>query len=222
MSKAALRARVRELFAAAVPADLARRSEEIFAEVERTEFFRRARTVALYHALPDEPQTKLFIEKHRTDKQIVLPYVEGENMIFRRLTGRLRSGAFGIAEPTGEEVTDIDLFVVPGVAFDMQNRRLGRGRGYYDRFFAAAAHATTAAAHAAAATSVHPATADAANHAIVTRPETAAIAANHAVAAHPAKDATAVPRIGVCFAFQMFPTIACEPHDQPMTLIINR
>ena len=43
---------------------------------------------------------------------------------------------FGIGEPTGEEWKDlgaVELIVVPGVAFDKQNNRMGRGRGFYDR-----------------------------------------------------------------------------------------
>ena len=49
----------------------------------------------------------------------------------------LQAGAFGILEPTGKLFTDykkIDVAVVPGMAFDKEGRRLGRGKGYYDRF----------------------------------------------------------------------------------------
>ena len=49
----------------------------------------------------------------------------------------MRSGEqFGIGEPTGPEFTELDkveMIVVPGVAFDRQNNRMGRGRGFYDR-----------------------------------------------------------------------------------------
>lgn len=52
----------------------------------------------------------------------------------------LETGPYGIQQPkespeTGSvDVSDIDLVIVPGVAFDRQNNRLGRGQGYYDRF----------------------------------------------------------------------------------------
>lgn len=48
----------------------------------------------------------------------------------------MKKGSFGIDEPTGETVTDlsaIDIAIIPGVGFDKQGNRLGRGKGYYDR-----------------------------------------------------------------------------------------
>ena len=49
----------------------------------------------------------------------------------------MEAGAYGIMEPGGPAFTaydDIDLIIIPGVAFDVKHNRLGRGKGYYDRF----------------------------------------------------------------------------------------
>lgn len=48
----------------------------------------------------------------------------------------MEPGSFGIAEPTGEDITDlsiIDIVIVPGVGFDPKGNRLGRGKGFYDK-----------------------------------------------------------------------------------------
>jgi 5-formyltetrahydrofolate cyclo-ligase len=50
---------------------------------------------------------------------------------------RLTRGLYGIFEPAIKEfigLEDLDLVIVPGVAFDQRGVRLGRGKGYYDRF----------------------------------------------------------------------------------------
>lgn len=72
-------------------------------------------------------------------KHILLPRVTGEGtMELRRYTGPsdLAQGAYNIMEPTGEvfdNYTDINIAVIPGVAFDKDGNRMGRGKGYYDR-----------------------------------------------------------------------------------------
>ncbi len=92
----------------------------------------------LYHSLPDEVDTHAFIRRWSARKRILLPVVKGDDLELRLYTGddRLTEGAFHIDEPTGTAFTDyaaIDLAVIPGVAFDRQGNRLGRGKGYYDR-----------------------------------------------------------------------------------------
>lgn len=93
----------------------------------------------LYHSLRDEVDTHGFIEKWWTRKRILLPVVVGDDLELRRYTGAdsLAIGAYGISEPVGKPFADygsITLAVIPGVAFDAAGNRLGRGRGYYDRF----------------------------------------------------------------------------------------
>ena len=64
--------------------------------------------------------------------------VDGDDLYLAPYEGEaaLAAGAFGIGEPTGRRFAaydTIDVAVVPGLAFDQAGRRLGRGRGYYDR-----------------------------------------------------------------------------------------
>lgn len=103
----------------------------------------QAQTIMLYHSLPDEVDTRQCIDRlHALGKQIVLPKVTGEGeMEIRKYQGpsSVQPGAFGIMEPVGDVFTDydqIDLAIVPGMSFDSKGNRLGRGKGYYDRFLA--------------------------------------------------------------------------------------
>lgn len=114
-------------------------SEKILKRLEETELFRQASCIALYHAIPGEVQTAGFIEKWFDKKQLLLPLVIGDDLRLLPYEGydSLIPGAFGILEPKNTETTvpesDVDLIIVPGVAFDCQLNRMGRGKGYYDR-----------------------------------------------------------------------------------------
>ena len=106
--------------------------------IEANPYFKEARTVLLYHSLPDEPDTHAFVEKWCREKRVLLPVVVGDDLELRLYTSSkdLAKGAYGIQEPVGEPFTDyqeIDFVAVPGVAFDHRGNRLGRGKGYYDR-----------------------------------------------------------------------------------------
>lgn len=88
--------------------------------------------------MKDEVQTHVFIEKWCKHKQIILPVVVGNDLELRIYSDRqdLSVGAYGIKEPTGEifeNYPHIDWAIIPGVAFDANGNRLGRGKGYYDR-----------------------------------------------------------------------------------------
>ncbi len=138
-----------------------RAAERIFARVEALPAFEQARCVACFCALPDEPPTEAVLRRWSADRRVVVPRVEGDTMQFYDYRpDALTCGAFGIAEPVVREEPDasegigahrandassasycalcppeaIDLLVVPGVAFTLEGARLGRGKGYYDRY----------------------------------------------------------------------------------------
>lgn len=116
-------------------------SSSLFQKLEDHPLFLQAQTILLYHSLPDEVQTHSFIERWYPHKRIVLPLVKGDELEFRYYEGQdsLQIGAFGIEEPHGKQVENLDeieLGIIPGVAFDQAGNRLGRGKGYYDRALA--------------------------------------------------------------------------------------
>ena len=137
MDKKELRAQIKALKKQHTKEQLLEQSEKIMAKLEQHPDFQKAERVMLYSALPDEVQTQAFLEKWQLKKQIILPTVVGDDIIpveFAAETA-FAVGDFNILEPQNEPYTgDFDLIIVPGVAFDRNGNRIGRGRGYYDRF----------------------------------------------------------------------------------------
>lgn len=111
-----------------------------FALLEGHAAFVMARNILMYHSLPDELSTLEFIDKWSGSKRFFLPRVNGVNLdILPYDRSRLSLGAFQIEEPQGDDVTDIseiEMVVVPAVAYDRNGNRVGRGKGFYDRLLA--------------------------------------------------------------------------------------
>lgn len=120
--------------------DTERRSaaEEVFARLEQTAAFMLADRIMMYHSLPDELSTREFLRKWSGKKRFFLPRVNGVDLeVLPFEESRLELGSFHIEEPTGTDVIDpdeIEMVVVPAVAYDRKGKRLGRGKGFYDRF----------------------------------------------------------------------------------------
>lgn len=116
-----------------------RRSMPILQQVEQLKAFADARCVLAYWSMDDEVHTHDFLNRWYERKCMLLPCVEGDDLLLRQYTGpsSLRPGPqFGIPEPVGplfEQLDKIEMIVVPGVAFDRKGDRMGRGRGFYDR-----------------------------------------------------------------------------------------
>ena len=139
MTKEELRRSVRRLKQQYTPAQLEELSQAVIARLRPR--LVEAQTILAYYSLPDEVCTRQLIDELIADgKTVLLPKVlDAGRMELRRYTGPhdLTEGAYGIMEPVGEPFTDyalIDIALIPGMAFDAAGHRLGRGRGYYDRF----------------------------------------------------------------------------------------
>jgi 5-formyltetrahydrofolate cyclo-ligase len=114
-------------------------SQSILEKVEMIPEFQEAKTVMLYWSMMDEVHTHDFVCKWAKQKRVILPCVKGDTLdlkVFKGMDHLVDGENFGIPEPDGPvfmEEEEIDLIVVPGVAFDKENNRMGRGKAYYDR-----------------------------------------------------------------------------------------
>lgn len=119
------------------------KSRKIFQKLFRDPSFQKAGHVALYYGIASEVATRPFLKTILKEKKLYLPKVSsrGRGMTLCRIRscpGDLVKGAYAIMEPAGfcptRPANRMDLIVVPGVAFDGEGGRLGRGAGYYDCF----------------------------------------------------------------------------------------
>ena len=120
-----------------------RRSKLIQNRVIDSLEFKSAKTIGAYFATGSEVRTEEIIKTaFQNQKVLLLPKTRADCIVFHRVLeedfdkNRLIGGRFGITEPTGSSdiVDDIDILIVPGLAFDNNGYRLGYGKGYYDRF----------------------------------------------------------------------------------------
>ncbi len=112
----------------------------IRAAVLRLPLLQNARTVCTYLSLPEEVDTSLIVKKlFGMGKQVVVPKVMEQNLMLYEIRSMndVAPGAFSLLEPKVTNPTidasAVDLFIVPGIAFDRKGYRLGWGKGHYDR-----------------------------------------------------------------------------------------
>jgi 5-formyltetrahydrofolate cyclo-ligase len=149
-TKNELRKTMKALLAALPPEQFAAEGERAAGRLAETGVWKDSRRVLLYCSMPGEiAMAPLISLAFRGGKEMYFPKTGGGLMRFYRVDspgGPWTTGAFGIREPAdcGDErlfrappaAAGPFLVVTPGLAFDRAGRRLGRGGGFYDRFFA--------------------------------------------------------------------------------------
>jgi 5-formyltetrahydrofolate cyclo-ligase len=121
--------------------DRNKKSVTIKKELFRLAVFKRAKRVMFYISFDGEVNTQEMIkEAIELGKAIAVPACgRGRKIKPCRLSRgmRLTKGPYGVSEPAVKKpvnLEDLDLVIVPGVAFDKKGNRLGRGKGCYDYF----------------------------------------------------------------------------------------
>ncbi|MEA3346752.1 MAG: 5-formyltetrahydrofolate cyclo-ligase [Candidatus Auribacterota bacterium] len=127
-----------------LPIDREKASTLVVRKLEDSEFFLSAKSVLLFYGLDDEVDTRKIIRNACSKGKIVyLPRCNKKEELFT--IGRVNSledlekSSYGIMEPKQDVCKDysgenIDLIILPGVVFDIKGNRIGRGKGYYDKF----------------------------------------------------------------------------------------
>jgi 5-formyltetrahydrofolate cyclo-ligase len=145
--KASLREELTARRKAMTPDVIDARGLKVQARFLASPYYQKARTVALYAPIRGEVPTRDILTAALWDGKVVcypLSHVHGRILSFRAITSEteLEPGRLGVREPTSASelvpVDQIDLFVVPGLGFSPDGKRLGRGGGYYDATLRAA------------------------------------------------------------------------------------
>ncbi|MBN2859062.1 MAG: 5-formyltetrahydrofolate cyclo-ligase [Sphaerochaetaceae bacterium] len=146
MTKQELRNEIQRRIATLTSSYRQEASAIICSKILSSEEYRNSQTILLYVPLADEVDISAVIEQAVNDtREVALPVITRGTMIFRRVDSswrnHLKAGALKVSEPTDtcKELVFNGrknvLILTPGRAFSPQGMRLGRGAGYYDRFF---------------------------------------------------------------------------------------
>jgi len=142
LTKAQIRSKILLKLKTQKEEDRNRKSKLIQDKLLRNKVFRKAKIVMFYIAFGGEVNTEEMIrEAKKIGKLICVPICRKDKEIMQPAIledhAKLKVGPYGVWEPVAETLVkpeDLDLVITPGLAFDKKGNRLGRGKGYYDRF----------------------------------------------------------------------------------------
>jgi 5-formyltetrahydrofolate cyclo-ligase len=143
--RARIRKLMRKVLAEMAPEQREKETGEILSRLEALPEYGAARRVFCFAAKGNEVDTlRLMARMLTAGKEVFIPWCIKETRglgvaQIRDITSDLEPGAYGVPEPkaalrTETDPLSIDLFLVPGLGFDHEMTRLGRGAGYFDRF----------------------------------------------------------------------------------------
>lgn len=140
-NKAGLREKLKKLRDQVDPGLAETASQGVWTILSRLPEFHKAKGIGAFASTPGEINTYPILEGILAGgKKLYLPRVAMDRTHFDYYPvpdfKKLSSGAFGILEPSSGHPAawaDIDIALVPGLAFDLRGHRLGFGKGYYDR-----------------------------------------------------------------------------------------
>ncbi|GMO45429.1 MAG: 5-formyltetrahydrofolate cyclo-ligase [Termitinemataceae bacterium] len=146
MTKQELRKEMKQKLKGLSKEQFAVEGQKAAARLIKTELWQSYKRILIYLSMPDELDTTALLNAAFNEgKEVYSPKVESDtSMRFFRVSADESSwvtGAFDIREPAGRESDVFDpndgkaLVISPGLAFDRSGNRMGRGKGYYDRFY---------------------------------------------------------------------------------------
>ncbi len=143
-SKNELRARIQQRMAALTSSERQQKSADAFQRLLDSGLLATVRTLMAYDSFGTELETQALLSHCIISRiTLALPHCEPldcsmEVLQVKSLMADLEVGRQGFRQPRLDmqpvELERIDFILVPGIAFDMQCNRMGRGAGYYDRF----------------------------------------------------------------------------------------
>lgn len=143
--KKELRQKLRNLLKAISEESLHARSLEACIRLSETREYQRAEIIMVFLSLPQEiDTTPIVLRAWRDLKRVLAPQVSWEQrrmlpIEIHSLSDDVKETPLGLREPARGvpfPLAHIDLVIVPGLGFDESGNRIGRGRGFYDRFLA--------------------------------------------------------------------------------------